>query len=247
MSVLYENIYDPRDPRSQRALSNPAFAHVMHATCPYGEDAFQSYVSVTNQLRQHNNLPPGDFKLVRSEPQQPRPLEATAIFATFNVDFHDGKGQRLGRARIGISKNRGLAFWTMSVGGSYIPTKFVDQDAATIAAMVNSYSENAAVIGQQTQAEINRIHAIGAASAQQAANAHATEAAQSASFNAHMDSIDRQSKAFQNYTLDQTQIQDNNRNVRGTVSNGYADALVKADPNRFQYVATQDFIKGVDY
>jgi hypothetical protein len=113
--------------------------------------------------------------------------------------------------------------------------------------MVNSYSENAAVIGQQTQAEINRIHAIGAASAQQAANAHATEAAQSASFNAHMDSIDRQSKAFQNYTLDQTQIQDNNRNVRGTVSNGYADALVKADPNRFQYVATQDFIKGVDY
>jgi len=42
-------------------------------------------------------------------------------------------------------------------------------------------------------------------------------------------------------------IQDNDLNARGTALNGLAEALVKADPNRFQYVQTQDFLKGIDY
>jgi hypothetical protein len=62
-----------------------------------------------------------------------------------------------------------------------------------------------------------------------------------------MDDIDRYSKSFQNYQLDRSQIQDNDLNTRGIASNGLAEALVKADPNRFQYVQTQDFLKGVDY
>jgi hypothetical protein len=62
-----------------------------------------------------------------------------------------------------------------------------------------------------------------------------------------MDDIDRYSKSFQNYQLDRSQIQDNDFNARGTASNGLAEALVKADPNRFQYVQTKDFLKGVDY
>jgi hypothetical protein len=42
-------------------------------------------------------------------------------------------------------------------------------------------------------------------------------------------------------------IQDTEHNARGTISNDYADALVKANPNRFQYVPTQDYLKGIDY
>jgi hypothetical protein len=48
----------------------------------------------------------------------------------------------------------------------------------------------------------------------QANNAHAAEDAQSASFQAHMDNIDRFSKSFQNYQLDQTELQDSEQNAR---------------------------------
>jgi hypothetical protein len=47
--------------------------------------------------------------------------------------------------------------------------------------------------------------------------------------------------------LDQTELQDNNQNARGAVPNALADALVKSDPNRFQTVATGDFLKGADF
>ena len=66
-------------------------------------------------------------------------------------------------------------------------------------------------------------------------------------FDAHMDNMDRYSKSFQNYIFDRSEVQDNDRNERASISDGAADALVKADPSRFQIVPQQDFIKGVDY
>jgi hypothetical protein len=52
--------------------------------------------------------------------------------------------------------------------------------------------------------------------------------------------------------LDQTVVQDNNMYGNGTVghgtvSNSYADALVKVDPNRFEYVDAPNYLLGVDY
>ena len=64
---------------------------------------------------------------------------------------------------------------------------------------------------------------------------------------ANQDSRDRTNQGFANILLDQTVVQDTEHNARGTVSNDYADALVKANPNRFQYVPTQDYLKGIDY
>jgi hypothetical protein len=62
-----------------------------------------------------------------------------------------------------------------------------------------------------------------------------------------MDDIDRLSKSLQNYQLDQTELQDNDQNARGAVPNSHADALVKANPNRFQTVSARDFLKGADF
>jgi hypothetical protein len=93
----------------------------------------------------------------------------------------------------------------------------------------------------------SRSRAAGADARTAADAALATEDARSAAFQAHMDNIDRFSKSFQNYQLDQTELQDNNANARGAVPNSLADALVKADPNRFRTVPTHDFIKGKDF
>ncbi len=54
-------------------------------------------------------------------------------------------------------------------------------------------------------------------------------------------------QAFANILLDQTVVRDADNHVRGTISNDYAVALVKANSNRFQYVPTQHYLKGIDY
>jgi hypothetical protein len=102
-------------------------------------------------------------------------------------------------------------------------------------------------VSNEYNADVRRSLQAGNNAKIQANNAHAAEDAQSASFQAHMDNIDRFSKSFQNYQLDQTELQDNHQNARGAVSNSTADALVKADPDRFQTVPTQNFLKGTDF
>jgi hypothetical protein len=57
----------------------------------------------------------------------------------------------------------------------------------------------------------------------------------------------RRSKEFSDYLLGFTVVQDNARNAHGTLWNEDADALVKADPNRFEYVTSPGFWKGIDY
>jgi hypothetical protein len=62
----------------------------------------------------------------------------------------------------------------------------------------------------------------------------------------------RNNQDFHNYILDQTVVQDNNMYNNGTighgtVSNSLADALVKADPDRFEYVTQPNFWQGTDY
>jgi endo-beta-N-acetylglucosaminidase D len=62
----------------------------------------------------------------------------------------------------------------------------------------------------------------------------------------------RQVQGFSNYILDQTVVQDNNMYNNGTIGHGTAwnstaDALVKADPNRFEIVDTPNYWRGIDY
>jgi len=52
--------------------------------------------------------------------------------------------------------------------------------------------------------------------------------AQSQSFNAHMDNIDRSGKITQDYILDRSVVRDTENGESATVSNGYADSLVRA-------------------
>ena len=66
------------------------------------------------------------------------------------------------------------------------------------------------------------------------------------------DNNSRNGQGFSNYILDQTVVQDNNMYGNGTIGHGTlwnseADALVKANPNRFEYVPTQNYWRGTDY
>ena len=64
---------------------------------------------------------------------------------------------------------------------------------------------------------------------------------------ANEEARDRSFQAFDNIIVGQSVVLDSWHNAHGTISNDYAEALVKAHPERFQYVPTEDYVKGIDY
>jgi hypothetical protein len=240
LGLLIGQIHDPRGGGPARTYTGQ---QAIVAQC--GGDVFSAYTSVINQQRQRNGLSTGTWKSLSV-----RQLKSDTYELAFEVDLHDGVGLRKGNAQVTEFCTPGRPAWSMGIANANAPVAVWDGESATITAMYKSYSQDENVIRGETQKKIDDIHAIGARAKQQAADADARRVASSQSFNQHMDNIDRQSKAFSNYLLDQQQLQviGNDGNAyRGTVDNNSANALIQADPNRFQSVPTQSFIKGVDY
>jgi hypothetical protein len=135
----------------------------------------------------------------------------------------------------------------MTVTRVSAPKRLATQEWPTLLAIANSMRQNGAVIQAQTQQVINQIHQVGENARKQADADHAANDAHNASVEAQWDSQAKMSKSFQEYTLDQAVVVDTYTGAHATGWNQAADLLVKADPNRFQYVQRQDLLKGVDY
>ena len=126
-------------------------------------------------------------------------------------------------------------------------TKVTDGPAAQRGIIAKSYRVNNQVVQSEVQQQIQLNNAYTNAVL---ARAHARQQAfdqKLAHDRANADARDRSFQAFDNVLLDQTVVEDTYRNTHGTISNDYADALVKANPNRLHYVPTQDYLKGIDY
>jgi hypothetical protein len=139
---------------------------------------------------------------------------------------------------------------------SLIPPNLANRERATVGAILASFEPNQAVISQQSNAmaapAIAQIHAIGQAAMQRAQEDSIAHDQQNRTWEAGQDSQDKRHQAFSNYLLDQTVLQDNNMDGNGTIGHGTvwnstADALVRADPDRYEIVNTPNFWKGVDY
>jgi hypothetical protein len=216
-----------------------------------GPDLFQSYIQITNRLRASSGKPPANYTVLEKTN-----LPGNAIQVIFKVDLNDGVGLRRGSIRLGR-----WGAQAMSVDGSNLPEALLEKESATLLAVIHSYQPNAQVMGQLQQGAMNRIQADAARANQQAAAINARREAsnaafdqhmgalnaQSQSFNAHMDNIDRSSKITQDYILDRSVVRDTENGDRATVSNGYADSLVRANPDRYQVVPSQSLLAGKDY
>ena len=245
LGIIHQQIHDPR---SRQNLGVPTMGgRGRPLVCSSGGDLFSAYVSVSNQVRQNRQLPVGTFKLLSSQDLPRTQFEQQVIQAMYEVDLHDGMGPRKGSARIGAMAPRGQPTWAMTVSGSNAPKAVAEAEAPTILAVIHSYSQDARVIAGETRDVIGRIHADAKAAQIRADAQSAANSAHNRAFDPHMDDISRHSKSFQNYQFDRSQIQDNDLNARGAISNSTADALVRSDPNRYKILPTQDFLKGVDY
>lgn len=240
LGMLYQGIRDPSS--MQRGYMNGGNGLV----ASLNGDLFTAYASIMNQMRQAHGLGPVTYKLLQEQPVS-APGEGRVVLAMMELDLHDGKGPRTGSVRLGAVYFNGAPTWALSVNGSQAPKTVANQAGPTIKAMVASYSTNSAVVGAEQRAAMNRVRADASAAAAQGKALDARREASNSAFNSHMDDIDRSSKVFQDYQLDRSVVRDNDYSERGTISSNYADALVKANPDRFQIVQNQDLIKGQDY
>jgi hypothetical protein len=233
-------IYDPNNPQVQAQMryANPNNRPIL---CP-NSDAIHTYLCILQR-----GTPQATFQLRNSRPIPAQGRVAQAVLIDADIDLHDGRGLMSCELGLSVSPVSQLGSRTLFLNGTCAPQSSIAQEQPTLKAIYDSYSINGQVVSREYAADESRSRAAGNNARIQANTAHAAEDAQSASFQAHMDNIDRFSKSFQNYQLDQTELQDNNLNARGAVPNALADALVKADPDRFQVVPTQSFLKGVDF
>jgi hypothetical protein len=234
-------IYDSNNARVQSRLryANPNHRPIL---CP-DSDALHTYLCVL----QRNAPQPPSFQLKNSRPIPVQNRIVQAVLIDADIDVHDGKGILSCELGLRITGYDAVGSRTLGINGTCAPQSLIAQEQPTLKAIFDSYNVNGQVVASEYAGDTRRSIAAGNDARIQAGNAHAAEDARSASFQAHMDNIDRFSKSFQNYQLDQTELQDNNLNARGAVPNSLADSLIKANPDRFQAVPTGNFLKGVDF
>lgn len=131
------------------------------------------------------------------------------------------------------------------------PIAIADRQRATLIAIRASFQQNDAVIQRQAAQYaapgIAAIREIGRQATIRAAQADETRISMRQSYEARSAVQDRSNQAFSNYMRDQTTIVDRDNNTHGTLWNQTADSLVRNDPQRYGYVDTPGFWKGVDY
>jgi hypothetical protein len=260
MGMIFQSIIDPRSPQGQNVLRMPNNSPKAHIVYPMGGDLFPAFVGVFNQIRRNNGKSQGSFTLTGSTNLPPDP-GGPAVQAIFTVDFHDGVGPRKGSARIGAIITRGSPMWALSVTMTNIPAPYADAEQATMLAAIRSYSQDKAVIAREGASDLERIHQQGIANQQQTDAINARRDASAKSYESHMQTlkqndadndqhmanIDWQSKITQDYILDRSVVKDLQEDGTATTSNKFADALVKANPYRFEIVPNSQLIQGRDF
>ncbi len=242
-------VIDPRSPAGRQAQSSGGRLYGGSLFYPYGQPLGRTFADLTRMLSEHSRSPVTPMRVDSEEPMANR---------------NGAHCARL-RGEGGIVPGHGAgSFDTVfcvspPMQGSWIalayhvaaPTSVAGQERNTLLAMRNSFEENQAVIMQQANTMagpvIAQIHEIGRQSQLAAAQADATRVEMRNTFEANNNSRERSAQGFTNYLRDQTVILDANTGEHATTWNGVAESMVKNEPNRYSYVDTPGYWKGVDY
>jgi hypothetical protein len=267
---MIRNAVDPTNAfqvnMAQRRLSVVAPGTLVY---PFRGDLMKEFTNVFQAWRRAAGQGPAKIQIDKLEPMQAAQGNH-CVHATGQMD-PDGKGmQAFNDMMCAIDPIASFGGYSVMLDHSLLPNAVADKELDMLKAIVASYQPNAQVINQQmatqmkqkqqsdqqieasAQQYIGQIHAIGQ---QATARMNATEAAndaQHAGYWAQQDSNARNSAGFSNYLLDQSVVQNNNVGGTGaaghaTVWNSTANALVQANPNKYEIVDTPNYWQGVDY
>ena len=247
---------DPRNPTVQQTLRqlqmgqlrNTSYAQASYIA--YGLEPAKTFEYLFNKSRNGAGNPPADFKFTGSEPMAPMGQNRCAHL-TGTVDFKDQKGVREMNTVFCEEPPNNYGGWLSSSYVTAVPMALAAKERATMGAIMASFQVNQGVVQSEAARiaapAIAQIHAIGAAAAAQRQASNEAFEIHNSSVYKTWDSQDKRSQEFENYQLGYSVIQDNSANGHGTFWNEDADALVKSNPNRFEYVNAPNYWKGIDY
>lgn len=249
--------FNSSDPRVQKTMQwalqgtgrNTGYAKALYY--PYGGDLAKTFVDLLQMRRSKTGEAPLSMQITKENSVQVSGSMRCAQMSG-EMDAHDGKGLLefnsvfcQGPLSPTIGSYNNVAYHTA------VPIKLADQERATMGAIMASFTVDMAIVGAEASAiaapAIGAIHEVGRRAAAQAADAHAANDAHNRAVEQRWDSLAKGNQAFSNYLLDQTVIQDNDLHAHGTVWNQTADAMVRDNPQRYEYVNTPNFWKGIDY
>lgn len=261
---------DPTNPW-QANMARQHYSVVMpnSVVYPFRGDLNKEFVNLFQAWRKAGGQGSAKIEVEKTE-TMPEPQGSHGVAVTGHMD-PDGKGMQFFSDLMIVSDPaRDYGTYAVTLFHTLLPAAVADKEQPLMTAILKTYQPNAQVINQEnaallrqkqqndqylldmSQQAVNRIHQIGQ---QATARMNATEAAndaQHAGYWAQQDSNARNSAGFSNYLLDQTVVQNNNVAGTGmvghaTVWNSTANALVKADPNKYEIVNTPNYWQGIDY
>ncbi len=244
---VYVPVMDPTNPQQRQMIQMETQGGRMplpglYVAVPYGTEPFRLLQEVSRQLAAKQRKPAPTLDLIQAQDKG----NGCTLFGV-HLDLHDGKGRMYSDIFFCVMKPIMPGTYAVSVNQTVLPESLAEEEAPTLQAMFQSYKTNDQVINAETQTNINEIHEIGRRAQIQADASHAAWDIHQKAYYAQQDAQDRSFQAFDNYILDQSVIRDTQENAHGTFYNSDAEAIVKSNPNRYEYVPTQDFVKGIDY
>jgi hypothetical protein len=252
---------DPNNPQQVQAVRYGIYKGSGTMLYAYHPDLGKAYPELLQAWRSANNLPPAKLQVDKIEPIKGA---SNCILVTGHIDA-DGKGMKKLIDDICQSPPAQWGAYTITRTFNIMTDAQSEQEQSTVMAMYQSVKVNQQVMNQQMQQKLqqkqqsdqqwlawgqqqsDRIRAQGQAAQANFANRQAANDAQHAGYWAQQDSNARNGQGFSNYLLDQSVVQNNATGAHSTQWNSTAEALVKANPNRFQYVDNPNYIKGTDY
>ncbi len=210
---------------------------------PYSRDVVTAYRNVIAVLaRRGAPMPTGiDFETVRREDG---PQGASVAYLAGTQTLHGARVRFEGHVL--VSAPYGAGGWTLTIKMVSAPVDRYRTDFPLMTAIFNSYNVDQGVRHQQVQATIQQDEA---ATQRGTAMMQATQARNSAVFNASMDharsvqqSIDRSTSGFVHYLNDTTVLQ--GPNGRTTENANFAQSVVNGDPQHFRVVPVSEYRSG---
>jgi hypothetical protein len=247
---------DPNNPAAQRTrqivasggLRNTVYANAFYY--PYGADPGRTFVDLVHHMEQKAGMQPADFRITSETPAQLMP-NARCFHLEGTADFHEGKGTRELNDIYCIGPEGRAGGWGSYVFGYTAPQAVAEKERATLGAIVQSFRMNQRVVNQQAAAiagpSIANSMRIGQMVNARVQATHQAEDIHNSSVYQHWDSNDRRSTEFANYQLGYAVVADTGNNAHGTLWADDAAALVKSNPNQFEYVSAPNYWKGIDY
>jgi hypothetical protein len=180
----------------------------------------------------------------------PQPFPGGRAVAIAGTDTVRGKRMRFeGNIAVGSPTNYGT--WTVGINLVSAPVDGFTAEAPTLAAVADSYDLNQKRRGEQVAQAITISEAQGAAGramlAQTTANDAALVNASMAHARAVQDGIDRSTAGFVRYLGGTDVLEHTGTGAHGTVDAGFAQAVVRSDPQNFRTVPVSQYRKGIDY